>query len=216
MFEHLRQDYVASRARGRPTVGRMLCRAASDSGFRAMCFYRLARWCRVRGFRLAAVLAERLMHHLSHCWISSLAEIGPGFRVAHVCGIVVPPGVIIGANCEIRQNVTLGGNLDKRGPDGRTNPRIGDGVSLGPGAVVLGPIEVGSGTFIGANAVVTQSVPPNSIVAAFRAEVTGERDAEGTPVRDARRVFLSRRELFERIDALEQRLAEVQRGTPQR
>lgn len=215
MFEHLRQDYVASRARGRPTVGRMLCRAASDSGFRAMCFYRLARWCRVRGFRLAAVLAERLMHQLSHCWISSLAEIGPGFRVAHVCGIVVPPGVIIGANCEIRQNVTLGGNLGRVAPDGRQTPILGDGVSIGPGAVILGPIEVGAGTFIGANAVVTQSVPPKSIVAAFRAEVTAQLGPDGAPVREMKRVFLSRRELHERIEALEGRLQELERRMPQ-
>jgi len=211
MFEHLQQDYVARRATGRPTLGRMLWHAMRDAGFRAICFYRLARWCRAHGFHWGALLVERLMHHLSHCWISSLAEIGPGFRVAHVCGIVVPPGVVIGAKCEIRQNVTLGGNLDKRGPDGQTNPRLGDGVSLGPGAVLLGPIEVGAGTFVGANAVVTQSVPPNSIVAAFRAEVTGQREAGGTPVRDARRVFLSRRELCERIEALEQRLAEWER-----
>jgi len=211
MFANLRRDYVASRARGQPTLGRMLWHAMRDAGFRAVCFYRLARWCRARGFRLAAVLAERLMHHLSHCWISSLAEIGPGFRVAHVCGIVVPPGVIIGANCEIRQNVTLGGNLDKRGPDGQTNPRLGDGVSLGPGAVLLGPIEVGAGTFVGANAVVTQSMPPNSIVAAFRAEVTGQRGGGGVPAHDAKRVFLSRRELYEGLEALERRLAELER-----
>jgi serine O-acetyltransferase len=215
MFEILRQDYAASRAAGRATVVRMVRRAVNDSGFRTMCFYRSARWCRARGFRLGAVLAERLMHHLCHCWISSLAEIGPGFRVAHVCGIIVPPNVIIGANCEIRQNVTLGGNLGKATASGRQTPVLGDSVSIGPGAVILGPIEIGSGTFVGANAVVTQSVPSNAIVAAFRAEVTAELGADGTPVRAAKRVFLSRRELHERIEALEQRLADLERrATP--
>jgi serine O-acetyltransferase len=214
MFETLRQDYAGNRGTGRATLPRMLWAATNNSGFRAMCFYRFARWCRARGCRSLAVLAERLMHHLCHCWISSLADLGPGFRVAHVCGIVVPPNVIAGANCEIRQNVTLGGNLGKSSAGGRQTPVLGDGVSIGPGAVILGPIEVGANTFIGANAVVTQSVPPNSIVAAFRAEVTAQVGADGALTRDAKRVFLSRREVFERIEALEGRIAEIERRTP--
>lgn len=213
MFEHLRRDYWASRAKGRATLARMLCRAANDSGFRAMCCYRLGRWCRLHRLRVAAVLLERVMHHLSHCWISTLAEIGPGFRIAHVCGIVVPPGVVFGADCEIRQNVTLGGNFDKRGPDGRTTPRLCDHVSLGPGAVVLGPIEVGAHTFIGANALVTQSVPAHSIVGAFRAEVIAQRVPDGSLVREATRVFLSRRELHERIETLARRVADLEKET---
>jgi serine O-acetyltransferase len=209
MFENLRRDYTASRAQGRANLWRMLWNAVRNDGFRALCFYRVARWCRVRHFPAGAAVAERLMHHLCHCWISSLAEIGPGFRVAHVCGIVVPPNVIIGADCEIRQNVTLGGNLGKAAGGGRQTPVLGDRVSIGPGAVILGPIEVGAGTFVGANAVVTQSVPPNSIVAAFRAEVTAQMGADGTVVRDAKRVFLSRTEVYARIEALENRLAAI-------
>ena len=170
MLENLRQDYTASRAKGRAGLLRMLWNALRNDGFRAMCFYRLARWCRVRRVQPVAAVAERLMHHLCHCWISSLAEIGPGFRVAHVCGIIVPPNVVIGANCEIRQNVTLGGNLGKSSADGRQTPILRDNVSIGPGAVILGPIEVGANTFIGANAVVTQSVPANAIVAVFRGQ----------------------------------------------
>ena len=211
MFENLRQDYTASRAKGRANLWRMLWNAVRNDGFRAMCFYRFARWCRARHFQPIAAVAERLMHHLCHCWISSLAEIGPGFRVAHVCGIIVPPNVVIGANCEIRQNVTLGGNLGKSAAGGRQTPVLGDGVSIGPGAMILGPVDVGAHTFIGANAVVTQSVPPNSIVAAFRAEVTAQLGANGAPIREAKRVFLSRRELHERIEALEQRLADLER-----
>lgn len=209
MFENVKEDYRAS-TRREPGLLRIVYRFCQDSGFRAVCFYRIGRWCRVHRIPLLPQIAERLMHHLCHCWISTLADLGPGFRIAHVCGIIVPPGVVFGSWCEIRQNVTIGGNLGKKGPDGRGVPILGDRVSIGPGAAILGPIEIGHDTFIGANAVVTTSIPPNSIVAAFRAEVVAHRDAEGRPVRDARRVFLSRRELFERIEALERRIAELE------
>ncbi len=209
MFENLKEDYRAS-TRREPNLWRIVYRFLQDSGFRAVCFYRIGRWCRRRRIPLGAQIAERLMHHLCHCWISTLAELGPGFRIAHVCGIIVPPGVVFGSWCEIRQNVTIGGNLGKKASDGRGVPILGDRVSIGPGATVLGPIEIGDDTFIGANAVVTTSIPPNSIVAAFRAEVVARRDADGRPVRDGRRIFLSRRELFERIEALERRIAELE------
>jgi serine O-acetyltransferase len=214
MLENVKQDYCASMRRtGKPAnLARMLWRAMQDATFRAVFLYRIGRWCRLHRHPLGAALAERLMRHLSHCWISTLAELGPGFRIAHVCGIIVPPGIVFGANCEIRQNVTLGGNYGKRGPDGRTNPILGDDVSIGPGAVILGPIHVGSHTIVGANAVVTQSVPPYSVVTGFRAEVLATRTAEGAIVRDDKRVFLSRRELFERLSELERRVAAMEAG----
>ena len=206
MWEVIKQDYISSRATGRPTLVRILLRALQDAGFRAVCFYRFGRWYRKWHIPLGAPLAERLMRHLSHCWISTLAELGPGFRIAHGCGIIVPPKVIFGADCEIRQNVTIGGNHGKQAPDGRTVPIMGDRVSIGPGAVILGPIEVGSDTIVGANAVLTQSVPERSVVAAFRAEPVARRTPEGALVREQKRIFLSRRELFERIEALSQRI----------
>jgi serine O-acetyltransferase len=209
MLENLRHDYRASTKR-EPALLRMLFRALQDSGFRAMCFYRIGRWCRKWHIPLGAPLAERLMRHLSHCWISTLAVIGPGFRIAHVCGIIVPPKVVFGSYCEIRQNVTLGGNMGKRTPDGRTVPTLGDRVSIGPGAVILGPIQVGADTFVGANAVLTRSVPERSIVAAFRAEIVAERDEQGQIVRAEENMFLSRRELYTRIESLRKRVEELE------
>ncbi len=209
MFENVKEDYRAS-TRREPSLLRIVYRFCQDSGFRAVCFYRIGRWCRKHRIPLGAQIAERLMHHLCHCWISTLAELGPGFRIAHVCGIIVPPDVVFGSWCEIRQNVTIGGNLGRAAPDGRQVPILGDRVSIGPGAAVLGPIEIGDDTFIGANAVVTRSVPPRSIVAAFQAEVVARRDEQGRPIREPKRIFLSRRELYERIEQLERRLAELE------
>jgi serine O-acetyltransferase len=211
MFDAIRQDYFASRARRPFNALTLAYRALQDAGFRAMMFYRLGRWGRRRRMRLLALLAERAVHHLCHVWISTEADIGPGLRIAHVCGIVVPPGIVIGRNCEIRQNVTLGGNFGKLSPEGRTNPRLGDNVSLGPGCVLLGPIEVGDNSVIGANAVLTQSVPPDSVVAGWRAEIVATRAADGSMVRSAPNVFLSRRELYERLELMQQRLDSVEK-----
>ncbi|MBN1123651.1 MAG: hypothetical protein JXA82_01490 [Sedimentisphaerales bacterium] len=155
---------------------------------------------------LLAPITERFMHHLSHCWISTLAEIGPGFRIPHVCGIIIPPGIIIGENCEIRQNVTLGGNYGKTNAKGRTNPRLGNSVSLGPGAVVLGPVEIGDNTVIGANAVVTTDIPPNSVVGAFRAEILAYRIEGNTFKKPVPSFSLSRKEIAEELRTLDERI----------
>jgi len=187
-----------------------LWRAVQDSGFRAVVFYRTGRWFRARNLRFAAALAERLMRHLSHCWISTLADIEPGFVIAHVCGIIVPPGVHMGENCTIRQNVTLGGNYGKTDENGRTNPWLEDNVSIGPGAVILGPVRIGRNTIIGANAVVTTSIPPNSVVAGMRAEVIAARDETGNIKHFEEKIYLSRKELYERIRNLEKKITEIE------
>ena len=215
MFENIRQDHARrSHLSGRdcaPTIPRILFEAVRDAGFRAVFFYRIGRWCRARNLRFAAAFAERLMRHLCHCWVSTLADIGPGFIIAHVCGIVIPPGVVFGKDCDIRQNVGIGGNFGKRGEDGRENPWIGDHVSIGVGAIILGPIRIGSNSIIGANAVVTQSLPENTVVGAFRAEVLGQQAPDShyphsKILRPDKHVFLSRRQLYERIDALERKV----------
>ena len=124
MFENIRQDHIRNRAyfgkaKQKPSMVRIILKAFQDSGFRAVLLYRIGRWCRDRRFRLVAVFVERLMRHLSHCWISTLADIGLGVIIAHGCGIVIPNGVVLGKNCDIRQNITIGGNYGKRDEDGR-------------------------------------------------------------------------------------------------
>lgn len=159
----------------RPTLLRMLIKAALNAGFRANVLYRMGSVCRRRKFRLGAALCERLMHHLSHCWISTAAEIGPGLLIAHVSSIIIGAGSRIGANCDIRQKITLGGNFNKTDAEGRSQPTLGDNVSLGVGVVILGPVKIGDNSIIGANAVVTRDIPPNSIAGGVPAKVIKER-----------------------------------------
>ncbi|HOK66216.1 MAG TPA: serine acetyltransferase [Anaerohalosphaeraceae bacterium] len=215
MLENVKQDYCRinycrSQKPEQVSIVRLLFEAVRNSGFRAVVFYRTGRWCRVRRLGLMAALFERLMRHWSHCWISTLADIGPGFVIAHVCGIIIPPGVRIGANCTVRQNVTLGGNYGKKDEEGRTNPWLEDEVSIGPGAAILGPIKIGRNTIIGANAVVTTHIPENSVVGGMRAEVVALRNEDGSIRHYDEKIFFSRRELYERLRNLEKRLEELE------
>jgi serine O-acetyltransferase len=82
------------------------------------------------------------------------AQIGPGLRIWHFGGIFVHPGSVIGANCTLRQGVTIG-NREPGGPA----PVLGDGVDVGAYAQLLGDIRIGHGCKIGALAVVLCDVP---------------------------------------------------------
>ena len=76
--------------------------------------------------------------------------------------------------------MTFGGYFNKRDDQGRGQPSVGDNVSFGAGAVVIGPIKVGSNSIIGANSVATRDVPENVIVSGVPAKVIKERWDEST------------------------------------
>jgi serine O-acetyltransferase len=90
--------------------------------------------------------------------IPANARIGPGLCLIHPRNVVLGPDVCIGENCLIFHEVTLATGAVAG------QPRIGNDVDIYVGARVLGGIEVGDGSMIGANAVVTRSVPPGSVV----------------------------------------------------
>jgi serine O-acetyltransferase len=139
---------------------RLLLRGLVSQGFFAILVYRIFRWFYERGiptqpFRF---LAERLVEITTGISIPVEAQIGKGLRIHHFGGIILHPEVVIGDYCTLYHDVTLG----DRGGWGSA-PRIGNNVLIGAGAKVLGDIEIGDGSMIGANAVVLTSVPPGSI-----------------------------------------------------
>ena len=94
------------------------------------------------------------------CDIPYKTVIGKNCRFAHnALGVVIHPDVVIGDNCKIGQNVTIGGRSGKT-----ILPIIEDDVEIGANALILGPIIIGKGSIIGAGAVVINSVPPYSVV----------------------------------------------------
>jgi serine O-acetyltransferase len=91
-------------------------------------------------------------------------RIGGGLQMPHTSGIVINVGAVIGCNCEIFQQVTIG---EMKGGF----PTIGDGVSIGPGAKILGSVTIGNGARIGANALVIRDIPAGGRAFATPAEI---------------------------------------------
>lgn len=97
-------------------------------------------------------------------WISPSCKIGHNFKMIHLDGITIGSGAIIGNNCKIYQQVTIGKDKDKF-------PIIGDDVTIYSGAKIIGGVKIGNNVVVGANAVVTKDVPDNCVVAGIPAKI---------------------------------------------
>lgn len=120
-----------------------------------------------KGNKLISFIAKKALSSY-FIEIGAGTQIGKYFFLPHPRCIIIANDVVIGEHVHIGQYVTLGGN-NKRTKilrDGRLLkfPIIGDRVSINPGAVVGGPVQVGNDVVIGANSVVTRDVLSNSII----------------------------------------------------
>lgn len=88
---------------------------------------------------------------------------GPRLRIFHGTALVVHPNTVLGSDCVLRQSTTLGAKGS--GPDPSAAPVLGDAVDVGPQVVVLGPVQVGSRSVLGAGAIVVKDVPEGAVVA---------------------------------------------------
>lgn len=121
----------------------------------------------VYGLRPLYIVIKRLIEIYSGISLSPRAQIGRGLYINHFGSIFVG-AVIIGENCNLSHEVTIGvaGRGAKKGL-----PTIGSRVYVAPGAKLFGQIEIGDDVAIGANAVVTKSVPDMAVVAGVPANV---------------------------------------------
>jgi serine O-acetyltransferase len=172
MTSALRSDLARYGAAGLLSTLRVLARHQQAW---ALVDYRFGRWSRERGLMplisLSAIL-HRIVEMTTGISISPRAQIGPGMLISHFGGIVIGPGVEIGARCSLSHGVTIG----QASADDERTPVIGDGVSIAPGAKVFGAITVGSQATIGANAVVNRDVPAGAVAVGVPARVVGEGD----------------------------------------
>ncbi|HWH21747.1 MAG TPA: serine O-acetyltransferase [Allosphingosinicella sp.] len=140
-------------------------------GVHALAFHRLAHWL----YRGELYFLARLINHLARLLtaidIHPGAVIGRNFFIDHGF-TVVGETAEIGDDVTIYQNVTLGGTNPANGEPGKRHPTVGDGVIIGSGAQVLGPIRVGTRARIGANAVVTKDVPEGATMIGIPARST--------------------------------------------
>lgn len=151
---------------------RAAIRGMLSQGFLAIFVHRIFRWFYERGipaqpFRF---MAERVIEMTTGISIPVQAKIGKGLRIHHFGGIMVHPETVIGEECTLYHQVTLG---DRGGRGGA--PRIGNRVMIGVGAKVLGNVEIGDDAVVGANAVVLTAVPSKSIAVGVPAIVKPKR-----------------------------------------
>ncbi|MFN3944514.1 MAG: serine O-acetyltransferase EpsC [Allosphingosinicella sp.] len=140
-------------------------------GVWALGFHRVAHWL----FRGELYFLARLVNHISRMLtaidIHPGATIGRNFFIDHGF-VVIGETAVIGDDVTIYQHVTLGGTNPTSGEGGSRHPVIGDGVIIGSGAQVLGPILVGPRARIGANSVVTKDVPEGATMVGIPARNT--------------------------------------------
>ena len=226
-FKRLQLDvdgYLARDPAARSRIEVALC----YPGFHALLVYRLSHALWRRGWRLAARFLSHLGRMATGIEIHPGAQIGRGLVIDHGHGVVIGETSTIGDDVTLYQGVTLGGiapSVNSREQvDQKRHPTLSDGVIVGSGAQVLGPITIGEGARVGANAVVTRDIPSGVTAAGIPARVIMPRDkakarefvAYGTPADEIfdpvlRHIDSMRGQLTllaERVEELETRLAE--------
>jgi serine O-acetyltransferase len=162
MFNNLREDFQA------------YDRDWGAQGFWVMIVYRFGRWrygvrpsIARKFFSLIYKILYKLVQILTGIELPCEATVGRNFIIDHFGGIIVSGYAKFGDNCRIRNGVVVG----LRRVDQKFAPVLGNNVDIGSGAKLLGQIQIGDNTIIGANAVVLCDVPANSIAVGVPATV---------------------------------------------
>ncbi len=136
----------------------------SHPSFAGVTWYRMGRWLYLRRrnpFALLFLTINRVLYPIIRIYsgleLSPHVQIGPGLYVGHFGATVIHPEVIAGKNLTLLHGVTIG--ISETGV-----PKLGDNVSIGAGAILIGGITIADGATIAAGAVVTKDVPPGCVV----------------------------------------------------
>ncbi|MGB8275546.1 MAG: serine O-acetyltransferase EpsC [Alphaproteobacteria bacterium] len=227
MFKTLREDMEAAKARD-PAAKSHLEILLFYPGVHALVLHRWAHALWVRDWHFLARFLSQSARWLTGIEIHPAARIGKRCFIDHGMGVVVGETSEIGDDVTLYHGVTLGGIAPAVDSSTQVNvkrhPTLQDGAIIGSGAQVLGPIVIGEGARVGANAVVVKDVPAGATVVGIPARICGPRTAVspqefvayGTPTGElvdplARSIeSLAQRvgELQSRIDDLEKQTAE--------
>jgi serine O-acetyltransferase len=143
--------------------------ALTYAGFWAVLSYRIAHLLRALRLPVIPRLMQALSRFATGIDIHPGAVIEAGLFIDHGMGTVIGETAEIGRNVTLFQQVTLGGRGGKA--SGKRHPSLGDGVMVGAGAKILGPIYVGAHAKIGANAVVLEDVPSGATAVGIPARI---------------------------------------------
>ncbi len=160
MFSRLKEDIACVFERD-PAAQSAFEVLTTYPGVHAVLIHRLSHYCWNTGYLWLARFIAHICRFLTGIEIHPGAQIGRRFFIDHGMGVVIGETAIIGDDCTVYHGVTLGGTTwDK----GKRHPTLHNGVVIGAGAKVLGPIEIGAGARVGSNSVVLKPVPAGATV----------------------------------------------------
>ena len=167
-------DYLESIKKRDPAAKSIVSIILTYPGVKAVFFHQIANFFYLARFDLIARIISQTMRFFTGIEIHPGAKIGKNLFIDHGMGVVIGETSIIGDNVTIYHAVTLGGIAPSIDSDNQRNekrhPTIGNDVVIGSGAQIIGPIKVGNGSRIAANAVVVNEVPENSTMVGIPAK----------------------------------------------
>ena len=167
-------DFLESIKSRDPAAKSVLSIILTYPGVKAVFFHKLAHFFYVAGFDLIARIISQTTRFFTGIEIHPGAKIGKNLFIDHGMGVVIGETSEIGNNVTIYHAVTLGGISPSvesdRQRDAKRHPTIGDDVVIGSGAQIIGPVKVGNGSRIAANAVVVNNVPDNATMVGIPAK----------------------------------------------
>ena len=167
-------DYLESIKSRDPAAKSILSIVLTYPGVKAVFFHKIGNFFYVAGFDLIARIISQTTRFFTGIEIHPGAKIGKNLFIDHGMGVVIGETSEIGNNVTIYHAVTLGGISPSvesdRQRDAKRHPTIGDDVVIGSGAQIIGPVKVGNGSRIAANAVVVNNVPDNATMVGIPAK----------------------------------------------
>ena len=164
----IREDLDAAMRRD-PAAETRFDVAVNSPGLHAIWAYRLAHLLWLGGYRLLARVLSQVVRFATGVEIHPGAQIGRRFFIDHGMGVVIGATTVVGDDVMLYHGVTLGGRSLARGT--KRHPTVGDRVTIGAGARVLGNIDIGDDVQIGANSVVVKPVPTGAVATGIPARV---------------------------------------------
>ena len=177
-FQSVREDIAAvfeSDPAARSYVEVLIC----YPGLHAVWAHHLSHWLWLHGMRFLARMNSQVARLLTGIEIHPGAEIGRRLFIDHGMGIVIGETAIVGDDVTLYQGVTLGGTGKEKG---KRHPTLGNNISIGSGAKLLGNITIGDNCRVGAGSVVLRNVPANSTIVGVPGHIV---------LRDGKRVVIT-------------------------
>jgi serine O-acetyltransferase len=209
LLASIRRDIGAAKARD-PAARGPLEIVLTYPGFHARQFHRLAHALHEAGVPLLPRLISHLTRFLTGIEIHPGAQIGEGLFIDHGMGLVIGETAVIGDDCQLMQDVTLGGTSTRRE---KRHPTLASHVTVGAGAKLIGAITVGDYARIGAGSVVVTNVPPYSTVVGVPGKVVAYYDpGDDTVVRQPDPEWDRIEELDRTVEELQARIARLEQA----